>query len=117
MPRMTPPLTQGGFWTEGESASRRALRSSLNPRPEDTALAALCDGFCGPLGAALENVVFSFHGGSSFGFSTAVETCNYCGGTPIMTDCQIQVLLEHNASLRIARDLVIPRRMSRELTV
>ena len=36
------PRLQGGFWTEGESASRRALRSNLNPLPEDTAHAALC---------------------------------------------------------------------------
>ena len=29
------------------------------------------DGSCGPLGAAVDNVVFSFHGGSPFGFSAS----------------------------------------------
>ena len=46
-PRVSTPDRHGGFWTGGKSASRRALRSSLNPRPEDTAPAALCDaGLC-----------------------------------------------------------------------
>ena len=41
------PDRRGGFGTGGESASRRVLRSSLNPRPEDTAHEALCDaGLC-----------------------------------------------------------------------
>ena len=41
------PRPQGGFWTGGKSAPCRALRSRLNPRPEDTAPAAHCDaGLC-----------------------------------------------------------------------
>ena len=44
---MFRPLIGRGFLDRGKSASRRALRSSLNPRPEDTAPAALCDaGLC-----------------------------------------------------------------------
>ena len=34
-----------------------------------------------------------------------------------MTDCQIQVLLQYNAGLRKARDLLPPGLMSRELVV
>ncbi len=34
-----------------------------------------------------------------------------------MTDCQIQVLLQHNASLRKTRDLLLPHLMSRELAI